>query len=145
MPAPVPQPIGLALAQTAKAVSRAFDDSLAEAGGSLPIWLILLSLHTRAMGNQRELADAVGVRGATLTHHLNGMEADGLITRRRHPDNRRIHQVELTAEGHALFERLAVAARAHDDRLRTGFGAGELDTLHRLLAQLAENVAPERS
>ncbi|MGH3264275.1 MAG: MarR family transcriptional regulator, partial [Trebonia sp.] len=89
MPAPATPPIGLHLARTAKAVSRAFDDALAAAGGSLPSWLILISVKTRALGNQSELADAVGIRGATLTHHLNAMEADGLVRRRRDPANRR--------------------------------------------------------
>ncbi len=81
MPPPRP-PIGLRLSRTARAVSRAFDDKLAEAGGSLPVWLVLLNLKTRRLANQRELAEAVGVREATLTHHLNAMDADGLITRR---------------------------------------------------------------
>ena len=78
MPAPTHRPIGLTLTRTAKAVSRAFDARLAAAGGSLPVWLVLLSLRTEQMGNQRELARAVGVEGATLTHHLNAMERDGL-------------------------------------------------------------------
>src|SRR2546423_14957262 len=40
---PGTRPIGLNLAGTAKAVSRAFDARLAAAGGSVPIWLILSS------------------------------------------------------------------------------------------------------
>ncbi|MGH9057132.1 MAG: MarR family winged helix-turn-helix transcriptional regulator, partial [Acidimicrobiales bacterium] len=64
-------------------VSRAFDDALAEAGGSLPVWLVLLNLKINPSASQRELAEAVGVREATVTHHLNAMENDGLVTRRR--------------------------------------------------------------
>ena len=60
------RPIGLTLARTAKTVGRAFDDALAAAGGSTPIWLILISLKTRPTSNQRELARAVGIQGATL-------------------------------------------------------------------------------
>ena len=67
--------IGMQLARTAKAVSRAFDDALAEARGSLPSWQILLRLKTLEPGNQRALAEAVGIRGATLTHHLDALEA----------------------------------------------------------------------
>src|SRR4051794_19453504 len=99
-------PIGLVLSQTAKTVSRVFDDALAAAGGSVPIWLVLLTLKSRRPANQRELARAVGIQGATLTHHLNAMEADGLITRRRDPANRRIHQVALTERGEDLFRKL---------------------------------------
>ena len=69
------EPIGLLLSRTAKAVSRAFDDALTQAGGSLPDWLVLVSLEGQAHGAQRELADAVGIEGPTLTHHLNRMEA----------------------------------------------------------------------
>jgi MarR family transcriptional regulator for hemolysin len=140
---PAGRPIGLTLARTAKTVGRAFDDALAAAGGSTPIWLILISLKTRPTSNQRELAGAVGIQGATLTHHLNAMEADGLITRRRDPANRRVHQVRLTEQGETLFHRLAIAARAHDQRLRAGFGEDELATLERLLGRMRANVADD--
>ena len=78
VPAPFPLPIGLRLSQTARAVERAFDEALGEAGGTLPVWLVLLNLKIRKPANQRELAEAVGVREATLTHHLNAMDARGL-------------------------------------------------------------------
>lgn len=138
---PETKPIGLLLAHTAKAVSRAFDDALTEAGGSLPVWLIALELKTGRPGNQRELARAVGVQGATLTHHLNAMEADGLVTRQRDPDNRRVHQVRLTAAGDALFERMAMAARDHDEMLRTGLEPDDVAALGALLGRLHRNVA----
>jgi MarR family transcriptional regulator for hemolysin len=35
----------------------------------------------------------VGVREATLTHHLNAMDTRGLITRTRDTANRRIHVI----------------------------------------------------
>ena len=140
MPPPEHRPIGLVLSRAARAVSRAFDARLAEAGGSLPVWLILLALRTTEIPNQRELADAVGIQGATLTHHLNGMEADGLLTRRRDPRNRRVHLVELTPAGDALFERLRAAAVAHDELLRTGLDGADLARLTELLTRLQTNV-----
>jgi MarR family transcriptional regulator for hemolysin len=141
MPPPALPPIGLKLARTAKAVSGAFDDALAAAGGSLPIWLILISLKTQRLGNQRELAEAVGIQGATLTHHLNAMESAGLVTRRRDDANRRVHVVELTAEGEAMFHRLRTAAVTFDQRLRAGITAGEIAVLEQLLDRLHHNVS----
>ena len=47
-------------------MSRAFDEALVAAGGSLPVWLVLLNLKIRPRANQRELAAAVGIREATL-------------------------------------------------------------------------------
>jgi MarR family transcriptional regulator for hemolysin len=133
-------PIGLDLNRTAKTCGRAFDDALAEAGGSSSVWLVLISLKTQQHGNQRQLAEAMGIQGATLTHHLNAMETDGLITRRRDPANRRIHQVELTEAGEALFHRLRIAAMTFDQRLRGGLSDAEIETLAGLLARLRENV-----
>jgi MarR family transcriptional regulator for hemolysin len=143
MPKPERPPIGLQLARAAKSVSRAFDDALAEAGGSLPVWLVLISLKSRPLGNQRELADVVGIREATLTHHLNTMDAQGLVTRRRDPANRRVHLVELTEAGEALFLRLRDAAFAFDQRLRRGLSDRDAAALEGLLLRLERNVADD--
>jgi MarR family transcriptional regulator for hemolysin len=136
-------PIGLQLARTARVVSRAFDEALAEAGGSLSVWLVLLNLKTRRIANQRELAEAVGVREATLTHHLNAMETNGLLIRRRDRVNRRIHVIELTPAGEAAFLRLREAAIAFDRRLRNRLTREQLDELEGLLNRLAANVGTE--
>ena len=141
MPRPSAPPIGLALSRTAKQVSRAFDDALTAAGGSLPTWLIMISLKTRELGTQRELAEAVGIQGATLTHHLAGMERDGLVARHRDPENRRVQRVALTARGEELFHRLAAAAAGHDRRLRAGFDEADIATLERMLRRMRDNVS----
>src|ERR1700749_112031 len=140
MPEPFAVPIGLRLNQAARAVGRAFDDALAEAGGSLPVWLILLNLKIRRPGTQRELADAVGLREATLTHHLNAMDADGLVTRTRDADNRRVHIVTLTEKGDQLFLALRATAMAFDAKLRPGLADSALATLETLLTRLSANV-----
>jgi len=137
---PARPPIGLHLASATRVVSRAFDEALAEAGGSLPVWLVLLNLKIRRPGNQRELAEAVGVKEATLTHHLNAMDSDGLITRRRDTANRRIHVVELTDAGEQTFLRLRGAALAFDRRLRAGIADDELASLDGVLDRLVRNV-----
>lgn len=141
MPRPARPPIGLHLARTARSVSRAFDNALAQAGGSVPVWLVLISLKSQQVRNQRELAEAVGIREATLTHHLNSMDEQGLITRRRDPANRRVHLVELTEAGEATFQRLRGAATAFDQRLRAGLSGDEVSQLEALLGRLAANVA----
>lgn len=133
-------PIGLELAHVSRAVGRAFDAALAAAGGSRPTWLVLLALKSSPVANQRELAAAVGIQGATLTHHLNAMESDGLLTRRRDPANRRVHLVELTEQGEAAFHRLREVAVAHDARLRAGLSDDDLDRLRELLGRLRANV-----
>ena len=138
---PATEPIGLEVTRTAKALSRAFDDALAESGGTLSTWLVLVSLVARTHGSQRDLAEAVGVEGATLTHHLNRMETAGLVVRQRDPDNRRVHQVELTESGEAAFQGLRQRAAAFDERLRAGFTDHELTQLRGFLDRLRTNVS----
>jgi len=144
MPEPFPLPIGLRLNQASRAVERAFDEALAEVGGTLPVWLILLNLKIRKPGTQRELAEAIGIREATLTHHLNAMGTSGLVTRTRDEANRRIQVVTLTEAGEAAFLRLRAAAMAFDAKLRAGLTPADLDTATTVLARLAANAgAPE--
>jgi len=141
MPAPAQEPIGLNIARTSKILSRAFDEALAEVDGSLPMWLVLVSLKARRHAMQRELAEAVGIEGPTLTHHLNRMEAAGLVTRDRDPENRRAHLVGLTDEGEAAFDRMRDAVVTFDRRLRTGLTDAQVDGLADLLAQLRVNAS----
>ena len=135
-------PVGMNLARTSKLVAQAFDAALVEAGGTLPVWLTLLSVKSSELANQRELAGMIGIQGATLTHHLNAMEAQGLLTRRRDPDNRRVHLVELTQAGEAMFLKLRAAALVFDKRLRAGLPDDRLAEFAEVLAALRANVAP---
>lgn len=137
---PARPPIGFVLFQTSKAVARAFDDAMVEAGGSQSTWLVLLSLMPGGVRNQSDLVQAVGVRGPTLTHHLNGLEAQGLITRTRDPADRRAHQVALTAAGRSRFLQLRQTAERFDVRLRGDLGDAAVDQLRGLLDQLRVNV-----
>jgi MarR family transcriptional regulator, transcriptional regulator for hemolysin len=130
-------PIGLAVTVTAKALSRAFDDALAVVGGSTPVWLVLQAVMST------EVAAAVGVRQPTLTHHLDGLERAGLVTRTRDPGNRRVQRIAVTEAGEALFLRLRRAAAAFEGRLRAGLDEEDVVTLRRLLAQLEENAQPD--
>jgi MarR family transcriptional regulator, transcriptional regulator for hemolysin len=126
-------------------LTRAFERELALAGGSLPTWLILLSLKSGSWRTQRELAEALGIEGPTLTHHLAGLERAGLVTRTRAPDNRRVQRVELTEAGDAAFQRLRRAASSFDQRLRTGLDDSDIQQLRELLARLASNITGDQS
>jgi MarR family transcriptional regulator for hemolysin len=138
---PTTEPIGLHVARAAKVLERAFEDALAAAGGSRPAWLILLSLKSGRWGTQRELADRLGIKPATLTHHLAALERDGLVRRERDPDNRRVQRMALTDAGDAAFHRLREAAAAFDRDLRAGLAAEELERFALVLDRLAANAA----
>jgi MarR family transcriptional regulator for hemolysin len=137
-------PIGLLLAATSKSVGRAFNDALAESGGSIPIWLILNALKSEPRRTQLDLARAVGIEGPTLTRHLDGLEQAGLVTRQRGSVDRRAVQVELTRAGQTLHARLLKAVIQFNQQLRSGLSSDDIETLRRLLNQLQDNVGGRR-
>jgi MarR family transcriptional regulator for hemolysin len=134
------EPLGLELARTGRLLSRAFNDALVEAGGSLPQWLVLVQLKAGQHPTQRDLAAAVGIEGATLTHHLHRMEADGLIRRERVASDRRTQVVALTAAGERSFRSLLAAVQGFDRALREGLSGRDAEQLRGLLGRLRANV-----
>jgi len=137
MPAPaVFPPLGLRLARTARTVTQAFERALADAGGSVAAWQVLLLVRSGRWGNQARMAEAMGITGATLTHHLNALEARGLVRRWREPDNRRVQRTALTPAGEELFARLREVAMRHDERLHSLLTDSEAETLTTLLDRL---------
>lgn len=140
MSVPSQRPLGLQISRTAKELARAFDDAMVAAGGSTSTWLVLLSLKAGTKRTQGELAGAVGVRGPTMTHHLNGLARSGLVSRERAPANQRVQQVRLTDQGQAMFHRLRAAAVAFDRRLKAGLTAAQEAELRRSLEILRTNV-----
>jgi MarR family transcriptional regulator, transcriptional regulator for hemolysin len=134
-------PIGLRLARTAHAVTQAFERAMAGAGGSAAAWQVLLLVRSGEWGTQARMAEAMGITGATLTHHLNALEAQGLVRRWRAADNRRVQRVALTGAGAELFERLREVAVRHDERLRSQLSDEETAQLADLLDKLRAGVA----
>ncbi len=139
---PVLPPIGLRLSRTAHTASQAFERAMAEAGGSASAWQVLLLVRSGEMATQSKLAEAMGISGATMTHHLNALEAQGLVRRWREDGNRRVQRVELTDDGVALFDRLREVAMRHDARLRSKLSDDETAQLAALLEKLLAGLEP---
>jgi MarR family transcriptional regulator for hemolysin len=128
--------IGLQLARTARVVTHAFERAMADAGGSAAAWQVLLLVRSEKWGNQARMAEALDITGATLTHHLNALEAKGYVRRWRDPQNRRVQRTALTPAGEELFERLRRVAMQHDARLRSELTEQETALLRELLDRL---------
>jgi len=134
--------IGRVLALSAKAMREWFEARLAERGGSLPIWIVLSqALDAPISLSQRELAARVGIGGATLVRHLDRLEAEGLVVRRRDDRDRRVTRVEITPAGRDRFVELAVVADDVDRELAALMSDEEQETLRRLLLRIGEYTA----
>lgn len=133
-------PIGFQLAHSAKHVGRAFNDALADVGGSMPMWFVLTNLHGDEWRTQHELARAMHIEGPTLTRHLDGLEEEGLVVRKRDESDRRAVSVELTDTGRARHAEMLRAVEAFNRRLLAGFTREEIDQLRALLGRLERNA-----
>ena len=142
MPAPDHRPIGRIFARTAKAVSSAFDARLTEpavaAGLARPAVAAAPSAGCPARARRN-----LGIQGATLTHHLNTLKDAGLLTRRRDPNNRRVHLVELTTDGDALSTGSALRRWLTTNASERGYPRG-VDRLTELLDRIRDNVTEGR-
>jgi DNA-binding MarR family transcriptional regulator len=89
-----------------------------------------------------DLAAAVILSPSGITRLLDGLEAQGLVSRAACATDRRVTYAVLTDEGRARYE---AAARDHrvavEEAFGTRLGAGEVDQLAELLSRLVEPVA----
>ena len=142
-PRPAAPPIGLRLTRTSRAVTQVFERAMAQAGGSASTWQVLLLVRSANWDTQSEMAEQLGITGATLTHHLNALERKGLVRRWREDNNRRVQRVELTDDGLELFNRLRAVAVRHDKLLRSQLSDDEVEQLGALLERLEAGVQAE--
>jgi DNA-binding MarR family transcriptional regulator len=103
---------------------------------------ILIALDESEHGTQGSIADALGYDRGQLVGLLDELEERGLIERRRDPDDRRRHLVQMTAEGKRTLRRLRAVARELENDFLAPLSDGERAKLHALLLKLAERHEP---
>jgi DNA-binding MarR family transcriptional regulator len=117
---------------------RMLDETLEEHGLSYGEWSVLSSL-TWAPDNRRtagELASKVELSSAAMTNRLDRLEGAGLIRRLPDPTDRRAVQVELTAEGHAVYDRAVETQAAKESIIAAALDTKQQEQLNDLLRRL---------
>lgn len=126
----------------AKLLRERVDATLAEHGGSFPMWLALVHVGQEPGISQRQLAERMTVEGPTLTHHLERFEADGLIDRTRSATDRRVVHVHLTPAGERKLAELREVMGDFDADLRGLFTPRQTAALERALQRLQHHLDP---
>jgi len=125
-----------ALAVASRTVISLYRPLLEPMGLTHPQYLVMLALWEDEPLRVSELADRLSLEPATLSPLLKRLEAAGLVTRRRDPDDERAVAVTLTPAGRRLredAERIPHAVMA-----RLGIGLAELEDLRDRLTTVIE-------
>ena len=89
-----------------------------------------------------ELATAEGVRSATMTGIVNGLESDGLVRRRPHGRDKRSVNIEATGAGRRLLDRARARRIEHVVSKLDDLSDDELELLARAAELLDERFSP---
>jgi DNA-binding MarR family transcriptional regulator len=100
---------------------------------------ILRAIATEPGRSQQALSGQLGLLPSRVVAYVDELENRGYVERRRNPDDRRLHALYLTAAGKKVITKIGELARQHDRLLTAGLDARQRDTLHQLLAIIAEH------
>jgi DNA-binding MarR family transcriptional regulator len=109
--------------------------------GLRPRHMVALTVLRDGGGStQQALAGTLEMDGTNIVGLLNDLEAKNLIERRRSPEDRRRHMVELTEAGAAQLAAVERALIAAEDEVLGALDDTQRETLYNLLHQAAGTV-----
>ncbi|MEV1116826.1 MarR family transcriptional regulator [Actinosynnema sp. NPDC049800] len=109
------QDLAALLHRLAKALVAAELPLLERHGLGMWAYVVLTELSRGAAPTQLALARAVDVDKTKMVAIIDGMEAEGLVSRRPDPDDRRARIIEPTAEGRKRLRGARAAVRRMED------------------------------
>jgi DNA-binding MarR family transcriptional regulator len=134
------QHAGFLLAQLGRAVTRQYRCALSPIGLKPRETQALLRLRADGAISQQALGAALDIDASNLVALLNDLEADSLISRRRDPEDRRRHVVEVSKRGTKLLNEVERAAAEVEDRFFAALDEDERIALEELLARVARSA-----
>ena len=141
MPPPNIDELGLVLFGTARAWRTKLDQRLRPLGLSQGKWrtLIHLSLGGDKL-TQKEIAERMGIEGATLAGLLDRLQDDGWIERRCSAQDRRCKIVHLQRRSKSVLDKIFNTAHELRQELIEDIPQRDLETCIRVLGQIREKA-----
>jgi MarR family transcriptional regulator, organic hydroperoxide resistance regulator len=101
---PLDDQLCFSLYATSMAISRAYKPMLDELGLTYPQYLVLHALWEQDGRTVGVIADRLALESSTITPLVKRLEAAGMVTRERNPDDERQVRVRLTDAGASMRE-----------------------------------------
>jgi DNA-binding MarR family transcriptional regulator len=130
-----PFALGLVLRRAHERASGALVGALRPLGLELRHFAVLIALSAGGPMSQSALVNAAGTDKTTMVRVLDDLEKAGILIRRPFPGDRRVHTVEMTAHGVAVFDTAHVNAGVIAERLVDHLRPGEAELLLDLLTR----------
>jgi DNA-binding MarR family transcriptional regulator len=131
--------IGYLMRRILSHVTDAVDDELEPTGLTHAQWMPLLKLYMGA-STVAELARQSNLDAGAMTRALDRLEAKSLVKRVRSSEDRRVVNLELTAEGRAVAKQIpTVLCRVQNVHMR-GFSEAEWQLLKGLLRRILDTA-----
>jgi DNA-binding MarR family transcriptional regulator len=134
------QHAGFLLAQLGRAVTRQYRCALLPIGLKPRETQALVRLSDHGPMGQQALGAALDIDASNLVALLNDLEAEGLISRRRDPQDRRRHVVEISSRGEKVVDEVERASTGVESEFFAALSDEERVVLQRLLARVAEST-----
>ena len=126
------------LSQLGHRSASVFADLIASIDLTPPHAGILRAIAAESGRSQQALSGQLGLLPSRVVAYVDELEDRGYVERRRNPDDRRLHALYLTASGKKVMTKIGELGRQHNRLLTAGLDAQQRDTLHQLLATIAE-------
>jgi len=96
--------VGFIVNATAKTFQKVLDSELRKnVGVTISQWHVIATLVLYPGLTQKEIADKVGIEGATLVPVIDKMEKEGLLKRKPDSKDRRVNRIYLTPKADSLW------------------------------------------
>ncbi|MDE1923051.1 MAG: MarR family transcriptional regulator [Gammaproteobacteria bacterium] len=126
-----------ALHSTARAWRQGLDRRLKHLGISQAGWMtIAVAAKAKAPLSQSELADTLGVEGATMVAMIDRLVKAGLVIREPSTSDRRVNHIALTEAGNRLYAVLRAEADAFRRTLLADVDPRQIEAATALLEHL---------
>lgn len=90
--------------------------------------------------SQKDLADKLNVKPATITVMLNRMEKSGLVLRKQDDEDQRISRVYITEKGKEVYKQVEETMSRIESECFYNFTEEEKIVLRRLFMQMRDNL-----